>query len=67
MKIFIQMDGDSYPVYIKKGWTSFDVIESNGGSSNAAFDYRIVAKRKGYSQIRLEHAEIPNLSSPVNK
>ncbi len=59
MKVFIQMNGESNPVFIKKGMTSFDVIEANSGSSSAGFDYRIVAKRRGYEEKRLEQAELP--------
>jgi hypothetical protein len=35
--------------------TSFEVIELRQGRSNAAFSYRIVAKRRGYEQNRLDH------------
>jgi hypothetical protein len=59
MKVFIQMDGDSKPVYVKKGMTSFEVIETGGGTSNASFDYRIAAKRKGFEDKRLEQVELP--------
>jgi hypothetical protein len=62
MKVFIQMDGESKPVYIKKGTSSFEVIETSSGTSNASFDYRIVASRKGYENIRLEVASIPGSS-----
>ena len=60
MKIFIQMNGESKPVFVKKGTTSFEVIETDGGRANAEFDYRIVAKRRGYETIRLEKAAVPN-------
>lgn len=60
MKVFIQMDGDSKPVYVTKGQTSFEVIETNGGNSNASFDYRIIAKRRNYETKRLEQTEIPH-------
>jgi hypothetical protein len=33
--------------------TGFEVHESAGGHSTIAFDYRIVARRKGYETIRL--------------
>jgi hypothetical protein len=33
---------------------SFEVRELGGGQSNVAFDYRIVAKRAGYENVRLE-------------
>jgi hypothetical protein len=34
--------------------TSFEVREQGEGTSNIAFDYRIVAKRIGFENIRLE-------------
>jgi hypothetical protein len=34
--------------------TSFEVHEQGGGVSSIAFDYRIMAKRKGYESVRLE-------------
>ncbi len=67
MKVFIQMNGDSYPVFVKKGMTSFDVIETSGGISNASFDYRIVAKRKGFENQRLETVAMPNFPNVENK
>lgn len=33
--------------------TSFEVRELGGGLANIDFDYRIIAKRKGYEDIRL--------------
>jgi hypothetical protein len=33
--------------------TSFEVRELNGGTSNIAFDYRIMAKRSGFENVRL--------------
>ncbi len=60
MKVFIQMT-DECPngVYVKKGKDEFEVIEQNGGHSNATFDYRIVAKRKGFETRRLTHIQEP--------
>jgi hypothetical protein len=60
MKVFIQMNGESLPVYVRKGMTSFEVYEIGGGTSNAPFDYRIVAKRRGFENKRLEQVELPN-------
>ncbi|MCE9596290.1 MAG: hypothetical protein K8S98_19025 [Planctomycetes bacterium] len=34
---------------------SFEVVELDGGSSNAPFGYRIVAKRRGYASERMRH------------
>jgi hypothetical protein len=45
MRVFIQMEGESNEVFVTKGTTSFIVKERNGGTSNAAFSYRIMAKR----------------------
>ena len=33
--------------------SSFEVRELNGGKSDIPFSYRIVAKRKGYEEVRL--------------
>jgi len=63
VKVFIQMT-DECPngVYVKKGKTTFEVIEQNGGNSSASFDYRIVAKRRGFETRRLTHIEEPNMA-----
>ena len=59
--IFIQMNGETNGVYVQKLENGFMVIENLGGSSNAQFDYRIMAKRKGYENDRLEKANAPNI------
>jgi len=52
--VFLTPNGDSKGLYIaSKGPGVFEVVESNGGKSNIAFDYRIVAKRKGFENVRL--------------
>ena len=38
--------------------TSFEVRELGGGDASIAFDYRIVAKRLGYEDVRLEAPEL---------
>jgi hypothetical protein len=53
-RVFIQLNGECNGVYVIKTNTGFDVIESNNGTSNVSFDYRVVAKRKGYENYRLE-------------
>ncbi len=55
MKVFIQVEGNCNGVYVSKGTTGFDVIELNNGTSNVSFSYRIVAKRKGYEDKRLDY------------
>jgi hypothetical protein len=54
--VFLTPNGDSKGhLYVtSKGAGSFEVRESNGGSSNIAFDYRIVAKRRGSESVRLK-------------
>lgn len=52
--VFLTPNGDCRGLYIaEKSPSSFVVRELNGGRSTLSFDYRVVAKRKGYEQIRL--------------
>ena len=52
--VFLTPNADSKGLYvINKTLTSFEVRESSGGTSSLAFDYRIVAKRRGYEAQRL--------------
>jgi hypothetical protein len=52
--VFLTPNGDSHGLYISaKTKTSFEVREQGGGSSNINFDYRIIARRKGYENTRL--------------
>ncbi len=52
--VFLTPNGDCKGLYVEqKSATSFVVRELGGGTSNIAFDYRIMAKRKGYEQVRL--------------
>ena len=53
--VFLTPGGDCKGLYVaNKGANGFEVRELGGGSSGIAFDYRIMAKRKGYEQARLE-------------
>ncbi len=52
--VFLTPNGDSNGLYVsQKTATSFEVREQGGGHSSIAFDYRIVAKRSGYENVRL--------------
>jgi hypothetical protein len=52
--VFLTPNGDSRGLYVEsKGPGSFVVREQGGGTSNIAFDYKIVAKRKGYEKVRM--------------
>jgi hypothetical protein len=52
--VFLTPRGECKGLYVtnQKG-SSFEVRELNGGNSDISFSYRIVAKRKGYEDVRL--------------
>jgi hypothetical protein len=52
--VFITPNGDSKGLYVThKTATSFEVHESGGGTASMSFDYRIVAKRRGFEAQRM--------------
>jgi hypothetical protein len=51
------VDGWAALYVVNKTPTSFEVRDANG-KANIAFDYRLVAKRLGYENVRLEPAEL---------
>jgi hypothetical protein len=52
--VFLTPGGDCHGLYVaQKTSTGFVVREIGGGGSNVPFDYRIVAKRRGYELIRM--------------
>ena len=52
--VFLTPKGDSKGLYVvNETAAGFEVRESGGGTSSLAFDYRIVAKRRGYEAQRL--------------
>jgi len=57
MKVFIQLNDDCNGVYVKRGTTGFDVIELQNGKSDAQFTYRVVAKRRGFENTRMEKCD----------
>lgn len=60
MKVFIQLNDENCKgTAVKRGRTGFDVIELLGGTSDASFSYRVVAKRKGYEDVRLPKMKGP--------
>ena len=53
--VFLTPLGDCNGLYVtNKTAGGFEVRELGGGSSDVAFDYRIVAKRAGYEDVHLE-------------
>ncbi|MCX6833490.1 MAG: hypothetical protein NT028_15430 [candidate division Zixibacteria bacterium] len=59
MEVFIQLRDDCHGTYVTTSSTGFDVIELQGGTSSAAFSYRVVAKRKGFENMRLARMSGP--------
>jgi hypothetical protein len=56
--VFLTPNGDCEGLYVaQKTATGFQVRELRGGKSNIAFDYRIVAKRRGYESVRMDELE----------
>jgi len=53
--VFLTAEGDCRGLYVsKKTPAGFEVRELGGGRSTVAFDYRIVAIRRGFEGIRME-------------
>jgi hypothetical protein len=57
MKVFVEPRGPCNGTYIETGLTGFDVVEQKDGTSTVGFCYRIVAKRRGFEQKRLDHCK----------
>jgi hypothetical protein len=58
MHVFVQLHNpDCEGVAVNRGLTGFDVVELKGGVSDVSFSYRVVAKRKGYEQERLDYCK----------
>jgi hypothetical protein len=58
--VFLTPEGDSNGLYVSgKREDGFEVREQQGGTSNVAFSYRVVAKRKDIEAERLQQAEAP--------
>ena len=61
--IFLTPIGECQGLYIsRKDKDSFEVRELGDGTSNISFDYRIVAKRRGYEEVRFEEFTEPEQS-----
>jgi len=57
MHVFIQQKGKCSGTYVRPGFTGFDVIEQDEGTSDISFSYRVVAKRKGFEEKRLDYCK----------
>jgi hypothetical protein len=63
LRVFVQLEDNCNGVYVKKDNAGFDVYELNGGTSNAAFSYRVLGKWKGNEAVRFPDA--PKFKVPV--
>jgi len=53
--VFLTPSGDCKGLYVgQRSAGGFEVRELGGGTSSIEFDYRIVAERRGYENIRME-------------
>ena len=58
--VYLTPNGDSRGLYVaRKTATGFEVREQGGGNSMVGFDYRIVARRRGYESLRLAEVNRP--------
>jgi hypothetical protein len=58
LQVFITPYGNIGNYYIERGKTGFTVVQIGDGDKNAAFGYRIVAKRKGYENLRMKKVDV---------
>ena len=58
--VFLTPKGDCHGLYVA-GTTSagFEVRELGGGNASITFDYRIVAHRRGFENVRLQDVHLP--------
>jgi len=63
MHVFIQPKGRCHGTFVETGTTGFDVSEQEDGTSNIAFSYRVVAKRKGFENKRLDYCKAAETDS----
>jgi hypothetical protein len=60
-QVFVTPLGDCSGLYVtNKTPTGFEVRELGGGTASVGFDYRIVAKRLGYENVRMEVVAPPS-------
>ncbi|HEV2425307.1 MAG TPA: hypothetical protein VGZ29_10815 [Terriglobia bacterium] len=61
--VFLTPSGDCHGLYVAgKTASGFAVRELGGGTATVAFDYRIVARRRGFENVRLQEVQLPQVS-----
>jgi len=64
--VFLTPNGDCHGLYVaSKTSAGFAVRELGGGNATIAFDYRIVARRRGFENVRLQEVHPPQVSEEV--
>jgi hypothetical protein len=64
MKVFVQPDDpECRGLAVVRGASGFEVVELHGGDSSTRFAYRVVAKRKGFEEKRLEYCKAAETDS----
>src|SRR5439155_19852483 len=57
--VFLTPRGDCHGLYLAKTTPAgFEVRELGGGNASIAFDYRIVARRRGFDVVRLQEVHV---------
>jgi len=57
--VFLTPEGECEGLYVSnKSANGFEVHELHGGHSNVGFSYRIMAKRKGYENVRMQDVSV---------
>ena len=58
--VFLTPKGDCHGLYVATTTSAgFEVRELGGGNASIAFDYRIVAHRRGFENVRLQDVHLP--------
>ena len=58
--VFLTPNGDCHGLYVeRKTSAGCEVREIGRGTASITFDYRIVARRRGFEQVRLEEVHVP--------
>lgn len=67
LRVYITPNDDCLGMYVRTDAAGFDVHELQGGRSNARFSYRVIASRRGNTDLRLPVApELPaSVGTPV--
>lgn len=67
-RVFLTPEGDCQGLYVRKRGSRFEVRELQGGTSNVAFSYRIVAKRKDIKRhTRFAKIDMPKVAARAGR